>query len=123
MGAGVEEVASRFNIAFVRDTFIIAEPKQAEQLQKLLKPLQFLVQKDGRDFLNHGDSQHFVIAACDFTVTKQMQVIAKLFGEMNHLLAHRVIFATAPEAMLSEYLLFSQEIGARYVACGVSRAE
>lgn len=115
----MEEASSKFNINIVRDIFLHGEAHHVALIQKLIKGYYFLQPKDLR-LLGAEPRQDtfFVVAAVDFGNVKKLQDVARAFELSSAPLVHRLIYAVAPQDLPKEALLFAQEIGARYVACG-----
>lgn len=119
----MEEISSKFNINVRRDLFVLGETMHASTIRKLLKGYYFLNPREGRQLPSQHEETHFIVAAIDFSVSAQMQAVARIFQEMTSATAVRLIYAVAPVELTREHLLFSQEVGARYVAHGMSRGD
>jgi tetratricopeptide (TPR) repeat protein len=119
----MEELGSKFNINVRRDLFLLGEAVHVNHIKNLIKGYYFLNPREGRQLPSQHEDTHFVVAAIDFNVPSQMQAVARIFQEMTSATAVRLIFAVAPDELGREHLLFSQEIGARYVAHGLGKGD
>lgn len=120
----MDDKASKFNINIVRDLYVHGDPVHTALVRNLIKGYYFLNTRDfGALKSTQREDTFFVVASVDFSNMPKMQETARIMSDISSPLAHRVIFAVAPDELASEQLLFAQELGVRYVASGVSRSD
>jgi tetratricopeptide (TPR) repeat protein len=117
----MDAVANKYTINTNRELYIFGDEHYFSLLSAQLKGYYFLNIRAGQDYSGFRKEMHFVVGVVDFTNMASVQKIARKFAEFTSPVVHKLLYAPAPNVLSQEHLLFSREIGCRYIFSGATK--
>ena len=121
----MSDLSSKFNIGVSRVTYLVGDTPQVETLKKVLSSHSFLQLRTlapGEEVVTN-DAPFFFIQTLDFSNQAEVQAVAARFEKLGAPGVFLILVVQQPVVLNREQLLFTQEMGAQYVACGVKKHE
>jgi len=116
-------MTGKYGLNVNRELFILGSATEVAHIRTVLAPLTFLVPVEISQLEKPRTETHFIVGCADFSNLINLHSIARTFTALNSSHCHKLLFATAPEKLAREHLLFGAELGARYTAQGGNRDE